>query len=125
MQVDDYFQSLQSSIVRQAKLLSWEHTVDIRTTFEGFFKAKLYFADSSFLECREYVNTKGEAIQKYSYSYHYQKGSDLIFRYDNTPHHPSVATFPHHKHIPSRKIVAAAEPNVDEVLREIESLVQD
>ncbi|MCZ6677557.1 MAG: DUF6516 family protein [Candidatus Poribacteria bacterium] len=104
-------------------MLSWEHTADTRTTFEGFFKAKLYFTDGSFLEFREYVNTRGVAVQKYSYSYHFQKGSELIFRYDNAPHHQSVATFPHHKHLHSGTVVAATEPDLDQVLQEIESLI--
>ncbi|NCO39019.1 MAG: hypothetical protein COZ06_37025 [Armatimonadetes bacterium CG_4_10_14_3_um_filter_66_18] len=25
----------------------------------------------------------------------------LIFRYDNSPHHPQLATFPHHRHTPA------------------------
>ena len=27
------------------------------------------------------------------------KYDELIHRWDNTPHHPDIATFPHHQHI--------------------------
>jgi hypothetical protein len=41
-------------------------------------------------------------IEHLGYRYHFQdKNSELIFRYDNTPHFPDLANFPHHKHNPA------------------------
>jgi hypothetical protein len=41
-------------------------------------------------------------IEHLGYRYHLQdKNSELIFRYDNTPHFPDLPNFPHHKHNPA------------------------
>ena len=52
----------------------------------------------------------------------------FIFRYDNAPHHPNVATFPHHKHVVTPRqqeesIEPATPPHFNEVLREIERVL--
>ena len=52
-------------------------------------------------------------------SYHWQdeKGR-LRIRWDNSPHHKHIKTFPHHKHTP--KIVESNELSLDDVLIVIE-----
>ena len=43
---------------------------------------------------KEYVD-----VNERNYSYHWQdKNQKLILRWDNSPHHKDVLTFPHHKH---------------------------
>jgi hypothetical protein len=52
------------------------------------------------------------------YSYHYQDANqELIFRYDNARHRPSLS-FREHKHLPE-EIVAAPAPALEAVLTEI------
>jgi hypothetical protein len=79
-----------------------------------FLKLKAILIDNSKLHIREYVSEK-----EYLYSYHWQdeKGS-LRIRWDNSPHHKHIKTFPHHKHTP--KIVESNELSLEEVLRVIE-----
>jgi hypothetical protein len=43
---------------------------------------------------------------------------NLIFRYDNAPHHPQVSSFPHHKHV-AEKVHASAEPKLRDILFEV------
>ena len=62
-------------------------------------------------------------IVKTRYAYHYQdKDDELIFRYDNVPHHPEVKTHPHHKHV-GNKILPTQPPDLSEVLREIDEMI--
>jgi hypothetical protein len=52
--------------------------------------------------------------------YRYQlmnEHQQLICRYDNAPHHPSLATFPHHKHT-GDNVEECVEPTLDEMLLE-------
>ena len=49
------------------------------------------------------------------------KDGNLIFRYDNAPHH-HISSFPHHKHLPE-EIEESKEKGLIEVLKEIEMLV--
>jgi hypothetical protein len=47
----------------------------------------------------------------------------MIFRYDNTPHFPTLSSFPHHKQLSDGiSVVACAAPTLAQVLAEIEAL---
>jgi hypothetical protein len=48
-----------------------------------------------------------------------------VFRYDNAPHHPEIATHPHHKHIgPADHVAPADQPTLSQVLDEVASWLQ-
>ena len=57
------------------------------------------------------------------YSFHYQDADHNVrFRYDNAPHHPELANFPHHLHIAGIRGVELSEegpPSVREVARRV------
>lgn len=49
--------------------------------------------------------------------------NDLVFRYDNAPHHQelNLPNYPHHKHIGSEEnIISSNAPSLADVLKEIE-----
>jgi hypothetical protein len=82
-------------------------------------RVKLVFDDFSELRVREYVLFLDKAV-RIAYSYHYQDGkANLIFRYDNSDHHPEVETRPHHKHVSEGPPMSSREVNLDEVILEI------
>ena len=91
----------------------------------GQFLARLSFYDASLLEAAETVRLEDGDIIKDRYSYHYQKSNnDLVFRYDNAPHHPEIETFPHHKHVESDdNVIASQPPDMSEVLVEIDGVL--
>ena len=103
MKITRYFGKLIRLIKSDPNVITFEIYEDARTNYEGFIKAKINFVGNSFLEFREYVNTGGSKVKTYAYSYHYQKSDKLVFRYDNTPHHPQIESFPHHKHLAQAK----------------------
>jgi hypothetical protein len=42
-------------------------------------------------------------------------------RYDDTPHHPALSTFPHHKHAGNEaEVTASLPPDLPAVLQEVE-----
>jgi len=58
-----------------------------------------------------------------SYRYHYQSSDGtVIFRYDNTPHHPELKTHPDHKHV-EEIVIESVRPNIEEVLNEVKKHV--
>jgi len=66
------------------------------------------------------------SAERYTYAYQYQRGDELVFRYDNTEHHRKLKlpTFPHHKHDGSEtNVIAAQAPTLAAVLEEIENLL--
>lgn len=46
----------------------------------------------------------------------------MIFRYDNAPHHPETTSFPHHKHIPD-KVMPSSMPTIKNLLNEISTII--
>lgn len=86
-------------------------------------KGTLMFPDGSQLVFNEAIKLHDKQIKKTRYAYHYQDGSNnLIFRYDNAPHHPHIFTYPHHKHVGSA-IEPSQNPDLGDVLSEIEGLL--
>ncbi len=120
MKLHNYLIRLQTTIesrqeIDTSKLLILQPTRD-----RGAIRARLRFYDRSFLELSEELEVIGDEVAKLHYSYHYQKGDRLIFRYDNAPHHPELSTFPHHKHVGDR-VEPCQEPDLQDVLREIDA----
>jgi hypothetical protein len=86
----------------------------------GIIEGRLGFWDNSLLEFSEFLVTRGTVLVKTDYAYHYQDThNNLIFRYDNAPHHPEISSHPHHKHTPLG-IESARPPHLNDVLREID-----
>jgi len=90
---------------------------------EGIVRVQLRFWDESLLEIREDLIIDQRMIIKNQYSYHYQKGNQVLFRYDNSSHHPHLANFPHHKHIADGEVIPATPPDLRDILREIDSIL--
>lgn len=86
-------------------------------------EGRLKFHDGSLLEFDEAVLWRDQEVVKLRYAYHYQdQKGNLIFRYDNAPHHPYILTYPHHKHVGST-VEPAQAPDLAQVLNEIEALI--
>lgn len=106
---------------------TFELNTEKRTESLGFIRGNITFIDGSRLYIREFVEV-GMSINRGKYSYQYidPKG-DLIFRYDNAPHHQKLNffSFPHHKHDHDEdKIVISQAPFLEEVFQEIEQITR-
>ncbi|MCB9434836.1 MAG: hypothetical protein H6668_22975 [Ardenticatenaceae bacterium] len=96
---------------------------EIEPNQEGLVEARLQFWDGSQLYIDEVLLAQGSLLVKTPYAYHYQDAqSNLIFRYDDAPHHPHLSTHPHHKHTP-QGVVEANPPDIADVLKEIDELL--
>ena len=77
--------------------------------------AIVYLSDETVLHIRERYH-KNRLIK---YSYHHISDTG-IFRWDNVPHHPSVSTFPYHRHI--HEIITESPPmDIINVFHEIDT----
>lgn len=94
------------------------------TTIGAILRVDLCFYNGSQLSVVEEVERIGHRdVRRIAYKFHYQRADGtMIFRYDNAPHYPGVPTFPHHKHV-GDSVVAAEEPDLSDVLREIDRLI--
>jgi effector-binding domain-containing protein len=73
-----------------------------------------YLSDDTVLHIRERYH-KNRLIK---YSYHHVSNTG-INRWDNVPHHPSVATFPYHHHV-HENITDSPPMDIIKVFREID-----
>lgn len=119
--IEDYVQSLLDTIAACPLVHASTLTVDKRTPQAALLRGELTFEDGSHLYFRELVEAR-EVVERLMYSYHYQNANaELIFRYDDTPHHPHLSSFPHHKHHQSEaNLLPTSPPTMDSVVNEIE-----
>jgi hypothetical protein len=123
--IEQYFQSLLDLIASLPFIQTPDLSLEKRGELVGFIRGELEFSDESSLHFRELIDLR-TPLKKLMYAYHYQ-GSDgtLVFRYDNTAHHKSVSTYPHHKHLGGGEVSLATQPELVDILREIEMLLSE
>jgi len=122
--IDEYFQFVDNLLSSSAIVQDREVTYDRRDKSTGFIRANIVFVDDSIVHVREFVNVMAD-VERLMYSYQYMSAAkELIFRYDDTDHHRSLPTHPHHKHDGSEEnVVQSNAPTLAEVLDEIGLLV--
>ena len=121
--IDTYYQSLLNLVAASPNVRSSNLAIEKRGEYVGLIRGDIYFSDDSRLHLRELVNLHGDPPRS-MYAYHYQRADNtLIFRYDNTRHHPQLANFPHHKHTWSDATPIFALPDLASVIEEIETLI--
>ena len=122
MLIEDYFKQIQQTINSYSFIQSHNIVYQKRDKFLGYIKGKIQFIDESCLYLTEYVEVE-YGIDRGKYSYQYMNDNNqLIFRYDNAPHHQKLklSSYPHHKHDGSEdNIIASNAPKLSDVLQEI------
>ena len=96
------------------------------TATDGYLRVKMLLVDGGMLECAEYVQRNAEGdIELVTYARHWANAnSELIMRWDNTPHFPDLPNFPDHVHDGSSGSVRSGVPMdigmvLDEIARKI------
>jgi len=100
-----------------------DKSVDLREfgATEGMLRGRLLFVDGSMLEFMEYLQEEN----RLKYRFHLMdKEGNMVFRYDNAPHHKDVSSFPHHKHL-SGNVAESDDKGIMDVLDEIEILMSN
>jgi len=89
----------------------------------AYLEGEVLFTDGTCLVFFEFLRSALTGLNREKYRYHFMDaGNQLVFRYDNAPHHPKIATFPHHKHRPTG-VTDSLAPRFEQVLVEIEAHV--
>ena len=91
---------------------------EILTANRANLRIRLRFKNGALLEINEALIVENGSLKSLGYRYHLQRAdSELVFRYDNTPHFPDLPSFPHHKHLRD-SVVASSKPELLVVLQE-------
>lgn len=119
MTILDYFERVQALISGLSRVEIERYEERVLSPERGNVRIRLRFSDNSLLEASEAIHSVGGALIWLSYRYHYQQANgSLVFRYDNTPHHPEVSTHPEHRHEPDA-VVSAARPDIEGIIEEV------
>ncbi len=119
--VEEYFDHVRRLVQNLPEAQAERYEEHILTATRGNLRIRLRFADNALLEISEALVLVGGELYWLSYRYHYQDASvALVFRYDNAPHHPGIATHPDHKHS-GEQILASVHPSIEQLLDEVRS----
>ncbi|MCD6132883.1 MAG: hypothetical protein J7J16_00945 [Deltaproteobacteria bacterium] len=77
---------------------------------DGYLRMRCLLNNGDLFEFSEYVRLREREVEIIDYSFQWQRGGKLIRRWDNTPHHPEIETFPAHVHMGSDQNVHAFPP---------------
>jgi Family of unknown function (DUF6516) len=125
--IDDYFAAMERGLRQNIHVGSVEESIICLASddYNGLLRCRVFFWDSSYLDIYEVVSTELGYPIRVHYAYTYIREQQRVFRYDNAPHHPEIATHPHHKHIgPADHIAPADQPSLGQVLDEAASWLQ-
>jgi len=88
-----------------------------------YLKGHVTIIDSSILEIALFAIESAGTLSLDKYRLHYMNSAgQMLFRYDNSPHHPEIDSHPHHKHTPD-KIGPSNIPSINDVLKEISAVI--
>ena len=89
----------------------------------AYLKGHITIIDSSILEIAIFAIESRGSLSIDKYRLHYMNNSgQMLFRYDNSPHHREIETHPHHKHTLD-KIISSKMPTIEDILNEISATI--
>jgi len=119
--IAEYFEKVQSYVADLQRVEIEKYDEQILSEERGNLRIRIRFQNNSLLEISEAILIRKGRFIWLSYRYHYQNpDGSVIFRYDDTPHHPNVDTFPEHKHV-GEKVVNAHRPGLKNVISEVKN----
>ncbi len=115
--IEAYFEQIEGILREFANIRSYTLTKRVYSRQQGYIGGTIIFENGHRLEFMEVKDT--DSIGKLKYRYQCMTGlHELIFRYDNAPHHQEILTYPHHKHI-ARAVLGSHEPTLRDILLEV------
>ncbi len=115
--------AIESAIQESVAVATYSLNVVQLSPATAYIEGEVVFAEGIRLFFFEFWQRSADSVEREKYRFHCMDvDNQLVFRYDNAPHHRSIATFPHHKHLPYG-IRESMPPRFAEVLSEIEAHV--
>lgn len=120
-----YLASVETAIKSLRDVYIEDYEEEILTLDRVDLRIRIRFLSGELLEVNEAVIYADNNVVHLNYRYHFQDEKNrLIFRYDNSPHHPEAPSFPHHKHTRD-EVVSTEKPTIQQALQEASGLITD
>ena len=121
--IQEYFTRIENILQNFPNIRSYMVKTKVYSVRQGFISGSVIFDNGHALDFAEVKDTDIRRKVKYRYQY-MNENREMIFRYDNAPHHRHIGTFPHHKHIPD-DVWESSEPDLDDILFEIAGISRE
>ncbi|RLC14904.1 MAG: hypothetical protein DRI57_13720 [Deltaproteobacteria bacterium] len=123
--INSHFQAVEKTINDDPLVITFDLERIYTSQIRAYIKGKINFADGTSLALFQHVQIAENGLDITDYRYHYMNADgQMIFRYDNAPHHREIETFPHHKHLQTG-LQCAIMPTVKDILREIDLIIME
>lgn len=118
--IEDLEKTINSSPIVLSSTIQKDFSPDAKTVY---IRGNIVFINSSCIEIAIFAREIHSSITIDKYRYHYMNAQrQMIFRYDNAPHHPEISSHPHHKH-KENAVSASSLPNLKDILNEISAII--
>ena len=122
--ITEYFKDFDNIVNSCDFIVSSEIKKRAVNKFLGIIEGVLAFEVGK-LDVLEVIKGIADDFSKKKYKYNFRNlENEVVFRYDNVPHHKNISTFPHHKHI-ADSVVESHEPKIQQILVEIEIILRE
>jgi hypothetical protein len=122
LRILEYFSDIKSSLNIYPVIASYSVAEEFAKELEGYIRIKASLINGDLFELFIYATIEVELrVQKYSFHWQSKKGK-LKKRWDNSPHHREIKTFPHHLHT-GDKVVPCTPVDFSDVLNEIATAI--
>lgn len=127
-EIDAYLDALKLKLVVSPVVARYTVIKERTTSTDGYLRVQAMLSNGDFMELTEYFVYSQQQIETIDYRYQWMDATrqNLKRRWDNTPHHPEIPSFPHHIHQAGEPHVLAGEPlNIIQVLNTLEILIRE
>lgn len=125
MTAREYYKRLQQTISGAFYVFDSQMSYSEIDVNECYVRSILILSNGYQLHIAEYVITE-PALIRTKYRYHLQTiGAELVARWDNSPHHKEIDTFPDHCHLRDGSIIASPAMDVASILAHIPAFLDE
>jgi hypothetical protein len=107
-----YLREIELALISSSVIASYEVLRSWANTDDGYIRIRAILSNGDFLEAAEYFAIQSGFIHTIDYRYQWMDSErdKLRKRWDNTPDHPELASFPHHIHVGDEAVVLIGGP---------------
>ncbi len=111
-EIEAYLQQIDLALVSSSAIASYTITHRWANSDDGYIRLRAMLINDDFLEAPAYFVLENQQIVTEDYRYQWMDADKktLRRRWDNTPHHPGLPSFPHHIHDKSEEHVIPGKP---------------
>lgn len=97
--LDNHVHTLEARLIASAVVADYSFGEVRCAVCIGYYRLRIRLVNDDLIQVIERLEWSGQEARTSKYSFHWQQNDGtLIRRWDNAPHHRTLATFPHHLH---------------------------